>query len=257
MVEEIVNFYHNHPILYSLAAFFVFSLFTFFFLDPIFNKISDVFGKKPKIIVNVNEIEEIKSGMKLTDFNLLFGTYNGKAYLTAVKIGDKDLNKIFGYSPMPDKLVPCVNCVEYGFSLKNTGRKEAKDINIDLLSLSDLVIIKNEMDPKITNVNCGGILNNKGCRIKIDRLDINETVLFTGFAKGPGIRTINCEIDGNEEKCLLNFRNFYIHEVKPGFMFDLGDEKISFPPINETDNYVQYYYNVSKKEWIETDVSSL
>ena len=236
----------------TLSFFFVFifsSLLTAFVFEPITDKIKDLFKAKPKLILNVTEIDKLRFEAQLENFKLLFGTQDGQATLVAAQTGDAKLNKLYGAVAPPSDLIPCEGCTEYSFSLKNVGKALAKDITIDLLSLSYLEIIEPERDPKISNINCGGVGNNKGCRVIINLLGVGETVLFTGIVNGPGIRSVDCKIGENSKQCLKNFRYYYTQKVTSGMTFKLDNRMINFPEINNSNEFIQYHYVPASNSW--------
>ncbi len=255
MLQIITDIYKHftisHHLLNTLAIFFISVAVTHFILTPIFDWIQYQFSKKSHLVFNVTEIESIKNGGRLENFKLLFGTRSGRATLLAAQTGDEKLNKDYGEVVTPIERVPCDDCTEYSFSIKNVGKKFAKNIVIDLQSLSDIKIIDHEKDPKINNVSCGGMLHNKGCRLSANILKEGESLFFTAIAEQkPGIRNVSCLIDGEARECEINFRHYYVQEILPNIHLNLGGEEVSLPPFNKTSDFIQYHWKPKDKEWV-------
>lgn len=237
----------------TVSFLFVFIISTFVF-GPLSERIKVHFRAKPKLIFNVTEIENLTDKGKIEHFKLLFGTQNGESVLLAAQTGDENLNKLYGAVAAPAEMIPCEGCAEYTFSLKNVGQAVARNITIDFLSLSDLEFVRSETDPKINNIQCGGMLGNKGCRLEINSLSPGGTVLFTGLSKGPGIRQVVCRIDGDDDKCLTNFRHYYIRKIEKGMTLEMNGKRIDFPPINASPSFIQYHWKPKDRKWIRDSI---
>jgi len=256
MIQDIMSTYEcfafSHPFINAFGIFFISVALTHFILTPFFNWIQERISKKPHLIFNVTEVENIKNGGHLENFKLLFGTRSGRSTLLAAQTGDKGLNKSYGEVATPIERIPCDNCTEYSFSVKNTGKKSAKNIVIDLQALSDIKLIENEKDPKINHISCGGMLHNKGCRLLVNLLKEDDSLFFTAVAEQkPGIRNVSCLIDGETKNCEINFRHYYVQEVFPNMHFEMDGEVIQLPPFNNTDVFIQYHWKPQTKEWVQ------
>lgn len=255
IVDKYKNIASSHLFLNDFLIFLMSSVLIHFILTPVFNWIQYQFSKNPHLVFNVTEIESMKNVNYLENFKLLFGTKTGRVTLLAAQTGDEKLNKIYGEVAVPAERIPCENCTEYTFSIKNVGAKSAKNIVIDLKSISDIKLIDSEKDPKISNVSCGGMLINKGCRLTVDLLNKDESLFFTAIAnQKPGIRNISCFIDDEVKECEINLRHYYAQEVFLNTRFDLGGGEIKFPPFNKTDNFLLYYWNPQGKEWNQGNI---
>lgn len=259
MLQTIIDIFKQfssfHPYVYVVAIFVISAAFTHFVLTPLFNWIQYRFGEKPHLVFNVTEVESLKNGGRLENFKLLFGTQSGKATLLAAQTGDEELNKAYGEVATPIKRIPCDDCIEYSFSIKNVGKKAAKSVVIDLQSLADIKLIGNERDPKISDVSCGGMLHNKGCRLLVDLLREGDSLFFTAVAEEkPGIRNVACFIDGETKNCEINLRHYYVQEIFPDTRFSLGGQKIKLPPINQTSKFVQYHWKPQTREWVQDSI---
>lgn len=233
-------------IVLTILAIIIGAILQYYFFERLFYLIS----KKPKIVLNFTEMRPLGEQKSLKNFKLLFSTFNNKAFLIAVQIDEEDLNKLYGEVPIPTKLIPCDNCIESFISLKNIGKVDAKNISINLTSLSNIQVV--EKDPKLSLISCGGILDNRGCYFEINRLIKNEKILFSVATKEPGVRNINCAINGHNDQCLINLRHYYIQQISgSNTIFKMDNKKIFLPSLNSDSNIKRFFYQQTEDKWIE------
>ncbi len=220
-----------------------------FVFPPIFKSIKIFIFGEPRIVFNLTELRPATSIKNLENFTLLFGSVNGMGLLVLAQIGHKDLNKEYGMTPVPTKPIGLKNHTEYSFILKNTGTGKAKNITINLNSLFDIKIPEMEKSDNIYFINYGGFVDNYSCLIKIKELKIGEIANFTAYTREPGIRNIECLVNGDNTLCYKNYRHFYVANVFPGLVFEMNGKKIQFPLINQSNNFIQYYYSPQEDKW--------
>jgi len=224
-----------------------------YILNPIFQKLED-YLRHPKIIINLVKLSPMESGASLKNFFLLFSTVDNQGILLAAQIENRNLDKEYGFTPIPINLLADENKNQYIFSLKNTSKHIAKNINLDIMSPDEIYINKDDVDPKISNINCGGIGENKGCRVKIDSMDAGESIYFVIVTNE--INSIKTTINNYDENIYINQRNYFMFNLpidsKLGFKQEGGEEIIlEMPPINESSNPIQYHYGAIENKWIK------
>jgi len=102
------------------------------------NTIDEKLLGKPEIIVNVNQIHPLENEQDLENFSVVFGTTHGIGTILAAQLGNLELNKIFGNTPIPVGYGLKSKDLEYSIAvfnnskhaIINNGKRKVKDIKI-------------------------------------------------------------------------------------------------------------------------------
>jgi len=205
-------------------------------------------SRQPKFITNITEIEPLKNQDRIENFKFLFSTYNGKGMIVAARTGFEKLNKKYGFTLIPDKLIAKDNQKEYNITLKNLGKTKANNVSLNINSLGELKIL--ERNSLVKSVDCN---NNNGnvCILEIPKISPEEEVYFNAISDNPGIRDIKITINNEEKENSTNWRQFYAKTCENGMVLEMNGEKLNLPEINYELAYKMFYYQPNEKKWIE------
>lgn len=256
------NHQKNNTVIIPIASFLIGSFFgavLSYFVWPELMKSIDVrlFGNA-EVVVNINELKMLQENQHLEDISILFGTSNGVGWITAVKVGHKDLNRLFGEALVPDDFGKLGN-LEYNVTIINLGKRKAKNVR---LSFSGSVLETNQKKdatPNINFINCGGFGEQYSCDAKINNLKKGERAGFFVRAETSSVHDIKCTVESAGD-CSINHRSFYVKKVteKEQLGIKLDGKAISLlPPINELSTPVLFRYKPQDNKWIPTDKISL
>lgn len=232
-------------IIYSLIIYFVIS-FVNVGVGQIFgfswDQISYSLQPKPNIIVNIQEYtdsELVHTGnhsiqlFLITMCNQKEVLYND--IISSPLLGRNDVNVPFSYSNMKCEFDDGTPCNYYAFQIKNLGKAPAKSFTFDASTSSSEIKITNIASPKVRISENFGFFNEKGFRIVIDEIDVNETIGFLiGLDPDSKINSV-CKVDGKQDLCIKNLVQVRVYPLKEG-------EKIE---------------GLRNNEWITVDVSDI
>ncbi len=235
-----------------LVGFFV-GGFAGYMLEHGIDKFFLFFEAKPRLSINLTEIQPLADHGNHKNFKLLFATAKGTATIALAQTGNEKLNKRFGLSVIPFQLIAQENQVEYSLNIKNTGNKVAKNIVIDLVSISELAVL--EEDPRIVT-KCGELFTNQGCHIEIKQMQPEETLALGLRSNGQGIREVKATIDGEFNRTETNFMNYAVSPFNEEMGFDMNGERVVTPKINSGDQLQMYVYSPSEKKWNEVPLEN-
>lgn len=211
-----------------------------------------------EVVVNINELQMLQKTQHLEDFSVLFGTSNNAGWIAAVKVGHKDLNKLFGEILVPDDFGEFGN-LEYNVTITNTGKRIAKNINLSFEGEGLKTDRERDISKNVDFINCGGFGAEHSCETKIKKLSKGERTGFFARAESSSARNIRCSMD-SVGSCWVNYRNFYVKKVTQGERLDirLDESSIqSIPPINESSIPVLFRYKTQTDKWLPIDKKSL
>lgn len=217
-----------------------------YILEHSLDKLFSLLEAKPRLSMNLTEIQPILPHGNLQGFKLLFATARGTATIAFAKTGNEKLNKRFGLSAVPFALIAQGDQVEYSLNIRNTGSAVAKNIVIDLISISELATL--EKDPRIV-ATCGELFTNQGCHIEIKQLQPRETLALGLLSNGVGIREVKATIDGSVGRTETNLMYYAVSQFNNGMGFNMNGERVTTPKINSGDQMQMFYYSPSEKKW--------
>lgn len=175
------------------------------------DKVYDMFQPKPEVIVNIQSYVETELNHSQNHSILLFliSACNEKVVLyndiiSSPLLGRSDVQVPSSYSNMECRFEDGRNCTYYAFQIKNVGRASAKSFTLDVTTTSSSVETTSIASPKIELSKNFGFINEKGFRMKVTDIDINESLgLLIKLDTGSIINPV-CKISDAQSLCFQN-----------------------------------------------------
>jgi hypothetical protein len=252
--ENIIMKFKNKNTFFSRRKIisFLLGLISQHYLYYLFDFIDNKIINKKSVLVEIYEIEPIKLPFGFhKKHSVFFVTFRGIGIIYLIEFDSLKftLKKISKELNLISSILAKIGQTEYMIILKNLGNTMIDNFNIEFHSYSKMKIL--EGNTTIKNVRYGETSSMHECNIETNNFKKNEEIKFGLLCQGRGIRSVDCNINGEHCKHTIIWNHIYQTFYQKEMMLGLNGINVkTFPRINNNINPELYIFNPSSNDWI-------